>query len=81
VLDWISVHGVDGIEYPLRVYLTAADILRAAGRGEEAAEVVRAGHALLQVKASHIQDDATRRAYLEKVPPHREIRHRFSKLE
>ncbi len=80
-LAWIASHGVEGIEYPLRVYLTVDDVLTAAGREEGAAEAVRNGHALLQEKASHIHDEPTRHAYLERVPPNREIRRRFSKLD
>jgi len=80
-LAWIASHGVEGIEYPLRVYLSANDVLTAAERQDEAEEVVRAAYMLLQEKASHIQDEATRRAYLEKVPPHREVRRRFSAIQ
>jgi class 3 adenylate cyclase/tetratricopeptide (TPR) repeat protein len=80
VLAWIASQGVEGIEYPMRVYLTVARVLTAAGRGDEADDVVREAHALLEEKASRIHDDATRRAYLERVPPHRAIRRRFAQL-
>jgi tetratricopeptide (TPR) repeat protein len=80
-LEWIEGHDVESIEYPARVYLAAVDVLTAAGEKERAEEVLRAAYALMQERAARISDEGTRRAYLENVPPHREIRRRFSAIE
>jgi tetratricopeptide (TPR) repeat protein len=80
-LEWIERHDAESIEYPPRVYLTAVDVLTAAGEGARAEEILRAALALVQEKAARISDDETRRAFLENVPPHREIRRRVSAIE
>jgi class 3 adenylate cyclase/tetratricopeptide (TPR) repeat protein len=80
-LEWIQAHDAESVEYPLRVYLTAADVLAEAGKTERAQEVVRTAHALLQERAARISDEVTRRAFLENVPPHREIVRRVSAME
>jgi tetratricopeptide (TPR) repeat protein len=75
-LAWIAAHGVNGIEYPLRVYLTAADVLGAAGRPEQADEVLAAARSLLQEQAARISDERTRRGFIERVPLHRQVQER-----
>jgi len=77
-LDWIGIHGVQGIEYPLRVYLTSADVLAAAGQEERAAEILATAYDLLQEQAARISDEDTRRAFLENVPLHQQLRSRIS---
>jgi predicted ATPase/class 3 adenylate cyclase/ribosomal protein L40E len=77
-LDWIATHGVGGIEYPLRVHLTSADVLTAADQQDRAAEVLRAAQALLQERAERISDMATRQSYLQEVPLHRDLLARLS---
>ncbi|HBY94995.1 MAG TPA: hypothetical protein DEP84_13725, partial [Chloroflexi bacterium] len=77
LLDWMATQGVQGIEYPLRIYLTGADVLTAANRPERAAELLSAAHSLLLEQAAHISDEPTQRAFLEKVPLHRQVRARF----
>ena len=78
ILAWIATHGVNGIEDPLQVYVTAADILNAAGREGETAEALAAAHALMQDRAARISDEADRSAFLERVPIHRQLRERMA---
>jgi len=80
-LDWIAGHGVHGIEYPLRVYLTAADVLIAAGQEERATETLTAAQTLIQEQAARISDETTRQAFLENVPLHRQISDRISQRD
>lgn len=75
-LAWISANGIEGIEYPLRVYLTAADVLTAAGQSARAAGALASAQALLQERAARISDETTRRAFLQDVPLHRLLRER-----
>jgi class 3 adenylate cyclase/tetratricopeptide (TPR) repeat protein len=79
-LAWIADHGVHGIEYPLRIYLTAADVLIAAGQEERATEALAAAQTLIQEQATRISDETTRQAFLENAPLHRQIRDRISRL-
>ncbi|HEY75230.1 MAG TPA: tetratricopeptide repeat protein [Thermoflexia bacterium] len=73
-LAWMEEHGPASIEYPLHVYLSAAEIFTAAGRQGKAREVVSAAHALLMEQAGRISDEDARRTFLEDVPVHRAIR-------
>jgi class 3 adenylate cyclase/tetratricopeptide (TPR) repeat protein/ribosomal protein L40E len=78
ILAWLAAHGVDGIEDPLRVYVTAADILNAAGQEGRAAEALAAAQTLMQDRAARISDEADRSAFLERVPVHHELRERLA---
>jgi predicted ATPase/class 3 adenylate cyclase len=80
-LEWIEAHDAESVEYPLRVFLTAADVLVKAGQRERAEAVLQTAHALLQRRAARIGDEATRRDFLENVPPHREVLLRVSATE
>lgn len=77
-LAWIDEHGVDSIEYPLRVYLTSADVLMATRQVERAVDVLVTANGLLLERAARISDEATRRVFLENVPVHRQIRERLA---
>jgi tetratricopeptide (TPR) repeat protein len=78
-LAWIAEHGVTGIDYPLRVYLTADDVLPAAGQPERAAEMLVAAQGLVEERAARISDEATRQSFLEQGPLHRELWERLSR--
>jgi DNA-binding SARP family transcriptional activator/predicted ATPase len=60
-----------GVEEPVRVYLTGYRIL-SARRDPRAAELLVAGHALLQDHAAALDDDA-RQAFLNMIPANREL--------
>lgn len=81
VLSWIEAHGVHGMEYPLRVYMTCYDVLVAAGQEKQATEVLTTAHSLLQEQAARISHEPTRRAFLEQVPLHRQLRRRLWQLD
>lgn len=73
-LEWIHVNGTDGIEYPLRVLLSCADVYSAVDEREKAATAVSLAADLLEKRAARISDEAARRSYLENVPLHQELR-------
>lgn len=79
-MDWIGQHGVQGIEYPLRVCLTAYEVLWACGRENEAQGVLVEAHTLLQDQAAEIGDEAAQAIFLEKVPVHNQLCHYFQEL-
>jgi predicted ATPase/class 3 adenylate cyclase len=76
-LAWIAEQGVDGIEYPLRVYLIAADTLTAVGQAERASEILTIAQTLIQERAALISSETARQAFLENVPLHRRLRDRI----
>jgi len=76
-LAGIAQHGVEGIEYPVRVYLTAADVLQAAGQAERAGEMLAAAGRLVRERAEQIGDEAIRTSFLEQVPLHRQLYERM----
>jgi class 3 adenylate cyclase/tetratricopeptide (TPR) repeat protein len=77
-LTWIENNGIAGIEYPLRVYLTGADVFVAMGQPEQAADMIQTAHALLLEQAAKISDEATRQAFLENGPLHRELQEQLA---
>ncbi|MBN1136401.1 MAG: tetratricopeptide repeat protein [Anaerolineae bacterium] len=76
-LGGIAERGVEGIEYPVRVYLTAADLFQATGQPDRTREMLAAADRLVQERAEHIGDEAIRRGFLEGVPLHRQLYERL----
>ncbi|MCA9973635.1 MAG: tetratricopeptide repeat protein [Anaerolineales bacterium] len=74
---WIAQHTIHGVEYPLRVYMTLAEILDAHGEAETAAAYLQQAAQHLQEQASHISDAATQQAFLQNVPLHQELQQRL----
>jgi predicted ATPase/class 3 adenylate cyclase len=72
ILAHLADGTLDGVDEPLRVYLTCYHALRAAG-DVRAGAILEAAHALLHERAARIPDDTTRRSFLEQVPHHREL--------
>lgn len=72
-LAWIAQHGITGLELSLLVYLTAYQVLDAAGYVERAGAVLTEAHDLLMERAAKIRDEKLRRSFLENVAAHREI--------
>ena len=79
-LDWINVHGTDGIEYPLRVLLTCANVYFANHKTEKAIASINLATDLLEKRAARISDQAARRSYLENVPLHKELQNLATKF-
>jgi hypothetical protein len=78
ILAWIEVNGLEGIEYPLQVYLICYRVLQATAQGEPAAlerarDVLTAAHTALMERAASISDEALRLKFLENVKTNREI--------
>ncbi|MBN1146890.1 MAG: tetratricopeptide repeat protein [Anaerolineales bacterium] len=72
-LEGIASHGVDGTEFPVLVYLTCYQVLRAAGDLERAGQALGDGYDLLQKRASLIQDEDLREQFLTNVPFNRDL--------
>lgn len=66
-MDWVAPHGALGINEPLRLYLTAARILDAAGDKNGAKKARRAGQEFVQHRADNISDLGLRASFLENV--------------
>ncbi|MCI0394084.1 MAG: tetratricopeptide repeat protein [Chloroflexi bacterium] len=80
-LSWIATHGVEGIEYPLRVYLACADVLSVEGDPERVLDVLTNANALIRRQAQKIEDESTRRTFLEEVSLHRQLQERLRQYE
>lgn len=70
--------GLDGVESPLRVYLTCYLALQAANQIEKADELLNAAHERLQEQAAAITDAEKRQAFLNQVTINRQIQDEFS---
>jgi predicted ATPase/class 3 adenylate cyclase len=81
ILDWIEGHGLGGVERPLKVYLTCADVLTAAGQTERASQILQAASDLLMERAARISDEASRQAFLTNVPLHRQMLERLAEAD
>jgi hypothetical protein len=78
ILSWIDVNGLEGIEYPLQVYLICYRVLQATAQGDPAAieraqKVLTVAHTALMERANSIGDEALRLKFLENVKTNREI--------
>ena len=77
ILAWIEANGLEGIEYPLQVYLTCYRVLGATAEDtlalERADSLLSRAHAELMKRAADISDEALRKKFLENVQTHREI--------
>jgi tetratricopeptide (TPR) repeat protein len=73
ILAWIEEHGPNGLEYPLRVYLSCFDVLEAVGQKELASTTLAAAQKILSEQAERISDPEARQTFLEQVPLHRQL--------
>jgi class 3 adenylate cyclase/predicted ATPase len=64
---YIKEHGVDGMEFPIQVYLTCFEVLRAVDKHAEAEATMREAHQLLMKRADAISDPAMRESLLTNV--------------
>jgi len=72
ILTHLETGALDGADDPLRVYLTCYRVLVANG-DPRAPQILDTAHALLQERAAKIEDEPTRRSFLENITTHREI--------
>lgn len=78
ITTWINENGVDGIEYPIRVYLTLAAVYTKLNGREETRSILTNANEYLNGKAEKISDPIARSSFLENVPLHRELQNRLS---
>jgi tetratricopeptide (TPR) repeat protein len=71
-LAYIEANGVEGIEFPLTVYLTCYDILRVAAQPQAHAVLTQA-HGLLRRRAEAVSDTAARQRMLSQVAAYRRV--------
>ena len=70
---FLTDHGPKGLEHPVWVYLTCADIFDALGDRETARKAIEVGYGELQAHADRISNAEWRKSFLENVPEHRAI--------
>jgi predicted ATPase len=68
ILNWLATNGTDGIEYPIRVYVTLVHALRALGEIDRANVTLAEGLNVLAARAAQFSDPDLRRSFLEQVP-------------
>jgi len=78
ITAWLEEQGVDGVELPIRVYLTCYHILEATAQQgvnqlRYAQQILAAGYCLLQQRANAIQDEVMCQRFLQNVPFNREL--------
>jgi tetratricopeptide (TPR) repeat protein len=72
-LTWLKPHAALGINDPVHLYLTAYQVLQAAGETEKAEEVLVDGQALIRHHAENIYDLGLRASFLENVAENKEL--------
>jgi class 3 adenylate cyclase/tetratricopeptide (TPR) repeat protein len=78
ILAWIDANGLEGVEYPIQVYLICYRVLLATAQGDPAAleranVVLAAAHTALMERANSIRDETLRLKFLENVQANREL--------
>ncbi|MCB8944843.1 MAG: tetratricopeptide repeat protein [Ardenticatenaceae bacterium] len=78
VLAWIEAHGVEGVEYPMQVYLTCYQVLHELAKEEpamlaRAQAVLATAHKHLESQAEAIKDAEQRMQFLLHIPYNRAI--------
>ncbi|MBN1180220.1 MAG: DUF2791 family P-loop domain-containing protein, partial [Anaerolineae bacterium] len=73
VLAALQEQSVEGVEFPVLVYLTGCCVLRAAGEEERAREALAAARRLVEERAAAIHDAALRAQFLENGPFNRDM--------
>jgi class 3 adenylate cyclase/tetratricopeptide (TPR) repeat protein len=74
VWGYLQEKGPQGLEFPIWVFLTCAQVFAALGDGEKRQAALRQGNRELQQRAAKISDAAWRQSFLENVAEHRAIR-------
>ncbi len=72
IMSYLETSALDGMDEPLRVYLTCYRVLRANQDGRARSILTTAYH-LLQERAARISDAQMRRLFLENVTAHQEL--------
>jgi len=80
LLSWLESHSSEGIEDPIRAWLTMADAYAEIGAPEGEESALRDGHAQLMERASRITSPVARESYLANVPANRELLARYLRI-
>lgn len=80
IVDYLAENTIQGAWEPFRVYLTGYQVLEAVG-DPHARPLLREAYHLLQERAARLENETTRRSFLEKVSFHREIMQAFEQME
>lgn len=76
--EWLTEHGSEGMEHPLRLYLTLAEVQRANGRFMESKQMLQAAMRMVHEQAERISEEAVRKSFLADGPLHQLL---FKKLD
>jgi predicted ATPase/class 3 adenylate cyclase len=68
---YLDAHGVEGMEFPMAVYMACYDILRAAGHSAGADRLLAEARTLLSQRAEAITDQAMRESLLHNIEVNR----------
>lgn len=74
IRSMIASRGLEGVEYVGRVYVTLASAAQHLGHEHETRAIVIEGNALIASRSLSLSDPEDRRAYLECIPSHRQLR-------
>lgn len=69
----VLAKGIEGMEFPVQVYLTCFDVFRAAERSALAHEALEKAHTLLLARANAISDAVLQEGMLRHVPANRRV--------
>jgi anti-anti-sigma factor len=72
-LKTVELNGAFAVRYPVRLYLTAYHVLQAAQKDHAARAALQQGQALLQDRATRIDDPNLQASYRENVPENKEL--------
>lgn len=76
-LEQLQQHGVFGVRYPSRLYLTAHQFLQQLDQKQQAEAILKEGYTLLQKRANEIKATELRPLFLEAVPENLALIERF----
>ena len=78
MLSFLEKNSLEGVDEPLRIYLTCFQALCANG-DTHARQMLISAHTLIEERAAKIGDEALRHSFQENIPAHREIAVAFAK--
>ena len=73
IQSMITGRGIEGVEYPGRIYATVALAEHSLGQDDQAVATVREGIAYITRRAESLADPGDRASYLENIPSHRQL--------
>ena len=80
VCEYLRGHGAQGMELPVRAYLTCTEVFEALGESARSRAAIEEGYHELMQRADRISDLEWRSSFAENVPEHRAIRDKRKQL-